>query len=76
MPGIITLFVILLASLGPSIIVALIGRVTIQLIGRYPSQASRIFLGKIVILIFAEALAIGVFLAIFNIYAIKTPRGV
>ncbi len=67
------LIVVMFASLGPSIIVAIIGVQIMLAIGRHPSQASRIFLGKFLILIVTEALSIALFIIIYNMFALRKP---
>lgn len=54
--------------LGPAAVIAVIGAATIKALGRNPSAAPKIYLGMILMLVFAEAIAIMAILAAFQIF--------
>lgn len=65
------LFVILLLgiTLGPCIVIAVIGRAGMQALGRNPSAAPRIQTSMILGFLFAEVIAIIALLILFHVYA-------
>ncbi len=58
-----------MAVLGPAIVIAVVGFATIKALGRNPSAAPKIFLGVILMLVFAEATSIIALLVVFQIFA-------
>ena len=60
--------VMMIAVLGPAIVIAVVGFATIKALGRNPSAAPKIFLGVILMLVFAEATSIIALLVIFQIF--------
>jgi len=68
MSTIIILLVLFAAVLGPSAVIASIGFSTIKALGRNPSAAPKIFLGMIIMLIFAEAISIITLLIVFQLF--------
>jgi len=58
----------LIATLGPSSVIAVIGYAAVRALGRNPSAAPRIFVLTILAFVFAEAIAIVALLAVMNIY--------
>jgi F0F1-type ATP synthase membrane subunit c/vacuolar-type H+-ATPase subunit K len=57
------------AVMGPSVVIAVLGRAVIKALGRNPSAASKIFMGMVVMLIFVEAIAIVSILVIFQLFS-------
>jgi len=64
--------VMFIAVLGPSLVIAIIGAATIKALGRNPSAAPKIYLGVILMLIFAEAASIISLLIVFQIFGPKS----
>ncbi len=62
------LLVMFAAVLGPSIVIAAIGFATIKALGRNPSAAPTIFLGMIVMLVFAEAVSVIALLILYQLF--------
>jgi F0F1-type ATP synthase membrane subunit c/vacuolar-type H+-ATPase subunit K len=58
----------LIAVLGPAIVIAVVGFATIKALGRNPSAAPKIYLGVILMLVFAEATSIISLLVIFQLF--------
>ena len=61
--------VMLIAVMGPALVMAVIGFATIKALGRNPSAAPKIYLGVILMLVFAEATSIIALLVVFQIFA-------
>lgn len=61
--------VMIMAVLGPAIVIAAVGFATIKALGRNPSAAPKIFLGVILMLVFAEATSIIALLVVFQLFA-------
>ena len=72
MQNIIVLAVMFIAVIGPSLVIAIVGAATIQALGRNPSAAPKIYLGVILMLIFAEATSVISLLVVFQIFVPKT----
>ncbi len=60
--------IMLIAVLGPSIVIAVLGYAVIKALSRNPSAASKIFMGMIVLLVFVEAISIIGILVIFQLF--------
>lgn len=60
--------VMMTAVLGPSLVIAVVGFATIKALGRNPSAAPKIYLGVILMLIFAEATSVISLLVIFQLF--------
>ncbi len=60
--------VMMIAVLGPAIVIAVVGFATIKALGRNPSAAPKIFTGVILMLVFAEATSIIALLVIFQLF--------
>ncbi len=65
----IILGVMFVAVMGPSVVIAMLGRAVIKALARNPSAASKIFMGMIVMLVFVEAIAIVSILIIFQLFS-------
>jgi len=57
-----------LCILGPSVVIAATGLISIGALGRNPSAAPKIFTAMIITLVFAEAIAIIALLVIFQLF--------
>lgn len=60
--------VMMMAVLGPALVIAVVGFATVKALGRNPSAAPKIYLGVILMLIFAEATSIISLLVIFQLF--------
>lgn len=60
--------VMVIAVLGPAIVIAVVGYATIKALGRNPSAAPKIFTGVILMLVFAEATSIIALLVVFQLF--------
>lgn len=60
--------VMIMAVLGPAIVIAVVGFATIKALGRNPSAAPKIYTGVILMLVFAEATSIISLLIIFQLF--------
>ena len=60
--------VMMMAVLGPAIVIAVVGFATVKALGRNPSAAPKIYLGVILMLVFAEATSIISLLIIFQLF--------
>ena len=68
MKSIVTVIIVGLAVLGPSIVIAAVGFASIMALGRNPSSSPKIMLAMIVALIFAEAIALVALLVSFQMF--------
>jgi F-type H+-transporting ATPase subunit c len=60
--------IMVMAVLGPAIVIAVVGFATIKALGRNPSAAPKIFTGVILMLVFAEATSIIALLVVFQLF--------
>lgn len=58
----------LLSTLGPSLVIGYVGYAAVKALGRNPSAAPKIFLSMMLVFIFVEAIAIIALLVIFNLF--------
>ena len=58
----------LLSTLGPALIIALVGSASVKAVGRNPSAAPKILLSMIIAFIFAEAMAVLALLMVYNLF--------
>ena len=65
----IILLFMLVAVMGPAVVIAVLGHSVIKALGRNPSAASKIFMGMVVMLIFVEAISIVAMLIIFQLFS-------
>ena len=63
------LLIFALCILGPAIVMAASGHVSITALGRNPSAAPKILTAMIITLIFAESIAITAFLVVWQLFA-------
>jgi len=66
------LIAMFIAVVGPSIVIAVVGAASIKALGRNPSAAPKIYLGVILMLLFAEATSIISLLITFQIFMPKS----
>ena len=62
------LSVMMVAVLGPSIVIAVLGYAVIKALSRNPSAASKIFMGMVIMLVFVEAISIIAILITFQLF--------
>jgi F-type H+-transporting ATPase subunit c len=62
------ILIMLLSTLGPSVVVGFVGYAAIRAVGRNPSASARILLAMIVAFLFAEGIAIMSMLLVFNLF--------
>ena len=60
--------VMMVAVIGPSVVIAVLGYAVIKALSRNPSAASKIFMGMIIMLIFVEAISIIAILITFQLF--------
>ena len=60
--------IMVLSTLGPAAVVALVGFAAVKAVGRNPSASPRILIAMIVAFVFAEAIAIMALLLVFNLF--------
>lgn len=66
--AVIIISVMFIAVIGPAIVIAVIGFATIKSLGRNPSAAPKIYMGVVLMLIFAEATSIIALLIVFQLF--------
>lgn len=60
--------IMLLSTLGPAAIIAIVGYAAVRAVGRNPSASPRILLAMIISFFFAEAIAIIAILMVYNLF--------
>lgn len=68
MQNIAIILIMLLSTLGPAAVIAVIGYSAVKSVGRNPSAAPKIFLVMIIAFIFAEGIAILALLITFQLF--------
>lgn len=58
----------LLSTLGPSLIIGYVGFGAVKALGRNPSAAPKIFLAMVLAFVFAESIAVIALLVIYNLF--------
>lgn len=58
----------IISTLGPSVVIALVGSASVKALGRNPSAAPKILISMILAFIFAEAIAIVGLLVVYNLF--------
>ena len=71
MNTLIILLIMFIVVLGPSLVIAAVGHATIKALGRNPSSASKIFLGSVLLLVFAESIAIIGLMVVMQLFGSK-----
>ena len=67
MRNIVLIFIMLISTLGPSLVIALVGREAVKGLSRNPSASPKILITMILAFVFAEAIAIISLLTVFNL---------
>ena len=65
--------ILILATLGPSLVIAIVGAASIKALSRNPTAAPKIQMTMIMAFIFAAAIAVLALLILFHVYA-SQPR--
>ena len=65
--------IMIAAVMGPAMVIAVIGAVSIKALGRNPSAAPKIYLGVILMIIFVEAISVMALLVVFEIFKTNPP---
>lgn len=60
------ILMMLLSTLGPSLVIGYVGYAAVKALGRNPSAAPKVFLSMMLTFIFAESIAVIAMLVIFN----------
>jgi len=60
--------IMLLSTLGPSVVIGIIGQAAVKAVGRNPSASPRILLAMITAFLFAEAIAVMAILMVFGLF--------
>jgi F0F1-type ATP synthase membrane subunit c/vacuolar-type H+-ATPase subunit K len=68
MQNIVIILIMLLSTLGPAAVIALVGYSAVKSVGRNPSASPKIFLVMIIAFIFAESIAILALLVTFQLF--------
>ncbi len=69
MKNLMVVLIMLMGTIGPSIVIAAVGFASIMALGRNPSSAPKIMLAMIISVIFAEAIAVIALLVVFQVFA-------
>jgi len=67
MKNVTLIFVMLISTLGPSIVIALVGYEAVKGLSRNPFAAAKILIAMILAFVFAESIAIISLLTVFNL---------
>ena len=67
MRNVILIFIMFISTLGPSLVIALVGREAVKGLARNPAASPRILITMILSFVFAEAIAVISLLTIFNL---------
>ncbi len=65
--------ILILATLGPSLVIALVGSASIKALSRNPSAAPKIQTAMILAFIFAAAIAVLALLILFHVFTSPLP---
>jgi F0F1-type ATP synthase membrane subunit c/vacuolar-type H+-ATPase subunit K len=65
--------IIILATLGPSLVIAMVGSSSIKALSRNPSAAPKIQMAMILAFIFAAAIAVLALLILFHVFTNPVP---
>ncbi|MBL7069206.1 MAG: ATP synthase F0 subunit C [Candidatus Omnitrophica bacterium] len=67
MRNLVLIAIMLISTLGPSIVIALVGYASVKGLSRNPSASAKILITMILAFVFAEAIAIISLLTVFNL---------
>jgi len=59
--------IMLLSTLGPAMVIGMVGAAAVKAVGRNPSAAPKILTSMIIAFIFAEAIAVFAILMLYNL---------
>ncbi|MFA6079688.1 MAG: ATP synthase F0 subunit C [Candidatus Omnitrophota bacterium] len=62
------ILIMLLSTMGPAVIVGLVGYAAVKAVGRNPAASPRIMLAMILSFLFAESIAVLAILVVFNLF--------
>ena len=62
------LLMMFLSTLGPAMVIGLVGQAAVKAVGRNPSASAKILTSMIVAFLFAEAIAILALLMVYNLF--------
>jgi F0F1-type ATP synthase membrane subunit c/vacuolar-type H+-ATPase subunit K len=62
------ILIMIISTIGPSVVIAFVGAESVKSLGRNPSAAPKIFISMILAFIFAEAIAIVGLLVVYNLF--------
>lgn len=62
------ILIMLISTLGPSVVIAAVGFSSVRALGRNPSAAPKILLAMILAFLFAESIAIIGLLIVYNLF--------
>jgi len=62
------ILIMVLATMGPAAVIAIVGFAAVKAVGRNPSAAAKILMSMITAFVFAEAIAILALLVVFNLF--------
>ncbi len=62
------ILIMLISTLGPSAVIAMVGYASVRALGRNPSAAPKILLSMILAFVFAESIAIIGLLIVYNLF--------
>ena len=65
------LLIFAICVLGPAIVIATCGFASISALGRNPSSAPKVLTAMVILLIFAEAIAIIALLVVFQLFRLR-----
>ena len=66
--AIVVITIMFFAVMGPAIVIAVIGFATIKALGRNPSAAPKIYLGVVLMLVFAEATSVIALMIVYQLF--------
>ncbi|MFH1678146.1 MAG: ATP synthase F0 subunit C [Candidatus Omnitrophota bacterium] len=58
----------LIATLGPALVIGIVGYAAVRALGRNPSAAPRIFISMMMAFVFSEGIAIIALLVVMNLF--------
>jgi len=69
MQNVVIILIMLLSTLGPAAVIAIVGYSAVKSVGRNPTASPKIFLVMILAFIFAESIAIIALLVTFQLFS-------
>ena len=68
MQNITVILLMLLSTLGPALVIAMVGRGAVRAVSRNPGASPKILLSMITAFVFAEAIAVLALLVVYNLF--------